>query len=112
MTLWSKMGAGLAALPLLAAPPSIGLAADAWHPTVVELFQSQGCSDCPPAAANVAALSDRSDVLALELSADYWDRLGWKDVFAKPEYTARKYAYALARPRRRLHASGHRQWPG
>jgi hypothetical protein len=96
MTLWSKMGAGLAALPLLAAPPTIGLAADASHPTVVELFQSQGCSDCPPAAANVAALSDRSDVLALGFSVDYWDRLGWKDVFAKPEYTARQYAYARA----------------
>ena len=39
-----------------------GPAAAATPPlTVVELFQSQGCSDCPPANANVMALSDRPD---------------------------------------------------
>jgi hypothetical protein len=71
-------------------------AADAAHPMVVELFQSQGCSDCPPGVANVAAISDRADVLALVFAVDYWDRLGWKDTFSKPEWTARQYAYAGA----------------
>ena len=83
-----------AAMGLIAAPAAT--AADATHPTVIELFQSQGCSSCPPANANVAALSDRPDVLALSFSVTYWDQLGWKDTFARPEYTARQWDYAHA----------------
>ena len=41
MTAWLKIGVGVAALALLAGPQS-AFAADAAHPTVVELFQSQG----------------------------------------------------------------------
>jgi hypothetical protein len=96
MAMWLKVGAGLAALATLAALPVPCLAGDAAHPTVIELFQSQGCSSCPPAEANVAAVSDRSDILALAFEVDYWDRLGWKDTFSKPAWTARQYAYAHA----------------
>jgi hypothetical protein len=64
--------------------------------TVVELFQSQGCSDCPPANANLIALSDRSDLLTLSLGVTYWDKLGWKDTFASPQYTSRQWDYARA----------------
>ena len=71
-------------------------AADASHPVVVELFQSQGCSSCPPANANVNALSERADVLALSFAVTYWDRLGWKDTFAKPQFTERQWQYARA----------------
>ncbi len=70
------------------------LAADAAHPVVVELFQSQGCSSCPPANANVAAIADLPDVLALSFGVTYWDSLGWKDTFATPAYTARQWDYA------------------
>ena len=45
--------------------------------------------------ANVAAVSDRADVLTLVFAVDYWDRLGWKDTFSKPEWIA-QYAYARA----------------
>lgn len=69
------------------------LAADAAHPTVIELFQSQGCSSCPPANANVMALADRPELLVLSFGVTYWDQLGWKDRFAKPEFTRRQYAY-------------------
>ena len=91
-----KLGVGLAALSIPAVLARAGYAAVAGHPTVVGLFQSQGCSDCPQAAANVAAISDRPDVLALSFAVDYWDRLGWKDTFSKPAWTARQYAYAHA----------------
>jgi hypothetical protein len=64
--------------------------------TVVELFQSQGCSDCPPANANLMALSDRPDLLTLSFGVTYWDNLGWKDTFASPQYTARQWDYAHA----------------
>jgi len=94
-----KMGVWVAALAMLAIPVRSALAADAAHPTVIELFQSQGCSSCPPAAANVAAVSDRPDVLALSFAVDYWDRLGWKDTFSKAAWTARQYAYARAMSR-------------
>jgi hypothetical protein len=96
MTIWQKLGVGLGAPTILAALPNMGFAADAAHPTVVELFQSQGCSSCPPAEANVAAISNRADVLALSFEVDYWDRLGWKDTFSKAAWTARQYAYAHA----------------
>ncbi len=69
---------------------------DAQHPTVVELFQSQGCSSCPPAIANVNGIADRPEVLALTFAVTYWDQLGWKDTFAKPEFTDRERDYASA----------------
>lgn len=90
-----KIGLAVAALGLLASR-RLSLAGDAGRPTVIELFQSQGCSSCPPAEANVGAISDRPDVLALAFEVDYWDRLGWKDTFSKPAWTARQYAYARA----------------
>ena len=63
-------------------------------PIVVELFQSQGCSSCPPANANVNALAAaRADVIALSFAVTYWDQLGWKDTFAQPAFTERQRAY-------------------
>jgi hypothetical protein len=85
---------GAAAAVLLAS--GAAQAGDSAHPTVVELFQSQGCSSCPPANANVMALSDRPDVLTLSLGVTYWDYLGWKDTFASPQYTDRQRDYAHA----------------
>ena len=76
-----------------------GVGADAAHPTVVELYQSQGCSSCPPAIANVNALADRPDILPLMFAVTYWDQLGWKDTFAAPAYTARQWDYARAQGR-------------
>ncbi len=65
-------------------------------PVVVELYQSQGCSSCPPANAALNAIADRSDVIALSFAVTYWDRLGWKDTFADQAYTNRQYAYSAA----------------
>ena len=84
------------ALAVLALEARPAIAADAAHPIVLELFQSQGCSDCPPANANLNALAGRPDVLALSFAVTYWDQLGWKDTFAQPAFTARQWDYARA----------------
>jgi hypothetical protein len=68
--------------------------ASANAPIVVELFQSQGCSSCPPANAALNELANRKDVIALSFAVTYWDRLGWKDTFATPAYTQRQRDYA------------------
>ncbi|MEL6205360.1 MAG: DUF1223 domain-containing protein [Pseudomonadota bacterium] len=79
------------------------LAADDHGPVVVELFTSQGCSSCPPADALLHDLALRDDVLPLALHVDYWDYIGWKDVFARPEHTVRQKAYARAAGERMIY---------
>ncbi len=86
------MKSWLAAILVLATGPAS--AADAAHPVVVELFQSQGCSSCPPANANVLAIAGRPDVLALSWQVTYWDDLGWRDTFGDHAFTARQYDFA------------------
>ena len=66
------------------------------RPVVVELFEAQGCSSCPPANANLNAIAGRPDVIALNFAVTYWDNLGWKDTFAQPGFTARQWDYAHA----------------
>ncbi|PIE06661.1 MAG: DUF1223 domain-containing protein [Rhodobacterales bacterium] len=90
----------LATLLALASPlPPV--AADPVSPVVlVELYTSQGCSNCPPADEMIAELAQRDDVLPLALHVDYWDYIGWADSFADPRHTDRQKAYArVARSR-------------
>jgi hypothetical protein len=77
----------LAVLPLIGAAPAPSA------PVVLELFTSQGCSSCPPADLSVAQFADRPDVIALSFAVTYWDHLGWRDTFGRPEFTARQEAY-------------------
>ena len=76
-------------------------------PVIVELFSSEGCSSCPPADAWLSSI-DRSQsldgvaVIALEEHVDYWDRLGWRDPFAKPEFGERQRGYACVLPDQRV----------
>ncbi len=64
------------------------------NPVVVELFTSQGCSSCPPADKMMRKLAKRDDVITLSMHVDYWDYIGWKDVFADPENAQRQRLYA------------------
>lgn len=64
---------------------------------LVELYTSEGCSSCPPADALVAKiLAEDKDkpVYVLGYHVDYWNRLGWKDVYSKPEFSKRQREYA------------------
>ena len=61
---------------------------------VVELYTSQGCSSCPTADALLNKLAERDDIIAVSLSVDYWDYLGWKDTLAQSKFTERQKGYA------------------
>jgi hypothetical protein len=64
---------------------------------VVELFTSEGCSSCPPADAVVAKLEKESaskPIYILAFHVDYWNSLGWRDVFSSAENSNRQKDYA------------------
>ena len=65
-------------------------------PVVVELFTSQGCYSCPPADSLLGELAGEPNVIAMSLHVDYWDYIGWKDIFASAENTERQRRYASA----------------
>ncbi|HTK84756.1 MAG TPA: DUF1223 domain-containing protein [Patescibacteria group bacterium] len=64
------------------------------NPVVLELFTSQGCSSCPPADDLLTELSSDLSLLPLSFHIDYWDNLGWKDVFSSPASSKRQWDYA------------------
>ena len=65
---------------------------------VVELFTSEGCSSCPPADRLASQIyksykSQNKPVFVLAFHVDYWDYIGWKDRFAKHEFSERQHLY-------------------
>jgi hypothetical protein len=68
--------------------------------SLIELFTSEGCSSCPPAEKWLSALKSSSDLwkeaVPVAFHVDYWDHLGWRDRFAKPEFTSRQQRYAAS----------------
>jgi hypothetical protein len=90
------LGLALMVAPAAQAKPVRHAATGEREPVVVELFTAQGCSDCPQANELLAELADRPGVLALTFAVDYWDYLGWRDTFAKPEFATRQRAYQNA----------------
>ena len=64
---------------------------------MIELFTSEGCSSCPAADQLVEKIVEENKgkrVYIASYHVDYWDRLGWKDQFSKPDYSSYQYAYA------------------
>ena len=61
---------------------------------LLELYTSEGCSSCPPADEWVSKLpskglsSDR--IVPLAFHVDYWNYLGWRDMFSQGKFTERQ----------------------
>ena len=70
-------------------------------PIFIELFTSQGCSSCPPAEEyiNTFIKNDRlwQKYIPVVFHVDYWDYIGWKDVFAQPAFSHRQRRYSTLR---------------
>jgi len=66
---------------------------------LVELYTSEGCDSCPPADTwlrSLTATRAQGSVVPLALHVDYWDYIGWKDPYARPQFSARQREIAAA----------------
>ncbi len=96
---WKAMLAVAAAIVVTLIVPSAGHAeCRATSPdytiALIELYTSEGCDSCPPADRWLSQLALRpadSHAVALAFHVDYWDRLGWRDRFGSPTFTARQH---------------------
>jgi hypothetical protein len=60
---------------------------------LVELYTSEGCSSCPPAdrwLSSIGRTFPPDRVVPLALHVDYWDYIGWKDPYARREFSQRQ----------------------
>ena len=65
---------------------------------LVELFTSEGCSDCPPADELLRQINGRKTpggqlIVGISEHVSYWNGLGWKDPFSAELYTNRQNEY-------------------
>lgn len=77
---------------------SCGAQSQAGTTALVELYTSEGCDSCPPADRWLSGLAAKGlvpgKVVPIALHVDYWDYIGWKDPYAKPEFTLRQRLHA------------------
>ena len=85
--------------PTLLSQANAAAATSASSPAVlVELFTSEGCSDCPPADELLRQVNERKTpngqlIIGISEHVSYWNGLGWKDPFSAELYTSRQNDY-------------------
>jgi len=107
-------------LTTMATAGSVTLNSGTKQVTLLELYTSQGCSSCPPAERWLNEYVNDDDlwtrVVPVAFHVDYWDYIGWKDVYATPEYGERQRDYARAGKARTVYTPGlfsnGREWRG
>jgi hypothetical protein len=89
--LWVSSASGAAATHLESGKTQVSL---------LELYTSEGCSSCPPAESWIGQHYGGSvewrSVVPIAFHVDYWDQLGWRDRFAKREFTVRQQIYSAS----------------
>lgn len=62
--------------------------------TLLELYTSEGCDSCPPTDEWVSKLParglTRDQLIPLAFHVDYWNYLGWRDVFSQAKFSERQ----------------------
>jgi hypothetical protein len=92
--IFARTGTAIVALALAGAAQAQGCSATSGPQRValVELYTSEGCSSCPPADKQLSLIGApaNTNVVALALHVNFWDYIGWKDPFARAEFTERQ----------------------
>jgi hypothetical protein len=90
---------GVALLTLVSVHAGTILRSGPQQVSLLEMYTSEGCSSCPPAESWLSGLKTDGrlwkEIVPVAFHVDYWDDLGWKDRFAKREYTSRQRAYSV-----------------
>lgn len=77
---------------------------------LIELFSSEGCSSCPPADRWISTLRTHpklwKEFAPIAFHVDYWNHIGWRDRFARAEYSNRQRRYASEGASRAVYTPG------
>ncbi|MGH8750386.1 MAG: DUF1223 domain-containing protein [Burkholderiales bacterium] len=82
------------ALPVSAVAAECAVKSGAQRVALLELYTSEGCNSCPPTDEWVSKLPAKGlpseRLVPLAFHVDYWNYLGWRDVFSQAKFTERQ----------------------